>query len=141
MIKPDIPGADRIVGWYGEWPSFHDAEILSFHLNRNGESSIRLHMWKISDKLDRDGAFMREDEKVVVFTFADIRWLKIEGEDANRQNVIGALLVEKQDDIYRLELGPCYGLSGEILAGEISVGLESLGGVESFDGSDSRPPT
>jgi Immunity protein 50 len=33
--KPDIAGADDVVRWFGEWPSFHDAEVLSVHLEHD----------------------------------------------------------------------------------------------------------
>ncbi len=32
---PEIPGTETIVNWFGEWPSFHDAEVISlFYLVR-----------------------------------------------------------------------------------------------------------
>jgi hypothetical protein len=36
---PDIPGADDVVKWFGYWPTFHDAQILSITLNRSGEAA------------------------------------------------------------------------------------------------------
>jgi hypothetical protein len=35
-LEPDltrIDGAQRLYDWFGYWPSFHDAEILSLQLN------------------------------------------------------------------------------------------------------------
>jgi hypothetical protein len=31
----DIKGSEKLVEIYGRWPSFHDSEILRFHLNRD----------------------------------------------------------------------------------------------------------
>jgi hypothetical protein len=39
----EFPGTDKIIQWFGQWPSFHDAEILELHLNRTGESWIKIH--------------------------------------------------------------------------------------------------
>jgi hypothetical protein len=41
----EIPGAVELHDWFGYWPDFHDAEIISLHLNRKGCSSLRVHAW------------------------------------------------------------------------------------------------
>ena len=48
---PAILGADAVVAWFGEWPSFHDAEILSIHIQPP---------WALRDgsRLDRTGRFI-----------------------------------------------------------------------------------
>ena len=38
----DVPGAAELVAQFGSWPSFHDAEVRSVHLNREGPSRIRV---------------------------------------------------------------------------------------------------
>lgn len=45
--------------------------------------------------------------------------MRIEGEDADTQNVISALVVEQVNDGYRLVLGPCYGIAGEIVVTDL----------------------
>src|SRR5215208_4877235 len=42
---PPISGAEAVVAWFGLWPSFHDAEILSLETNRRATSLSRLHAW------------------------------------------------------------------------------------------------
>jgi len=37
----DVPGAAEIVNWFGYWPTFHDAEIVSIELKRAGHQSSR----------------------------------------------------------------------------------------------------
>ena len=123
-MTPDIPGADDLVRWFGRWPAFHDAEILSVHLERGGRSVIRLHAWNRSTQTDAEGRFIREKEAIVMFEFAGIKELHLDGEDADAQNVISGLTVEKAPAGYRLVLGPCYGLAGEIVAEELIVRLE-----------------
>ena len=124
---PSIPGADLIVSWFGEWPSFHDAEIMSLHIDRERRSSsMRIRTWIRNNRTDTDGRFIRERDAVVVFEFAGIRSLRIEGEDADTQNVIAALVIEQTNDGYRLGLSPCYGLAGEILVKDLKVRLEAM---------------
>lgn len=123
-MKPDVPGADDVVRWFGQWPSFHDAEILSVRIERGGRSVIRIHAWNPGTEKDAKGRFIREREAIVVFEFAGIKDVHLEGEDADRQNVISGLTVEKVQEGYRLGLGPCYGLAGEIVVAELTVRLE-----------------
>ena len=119
-----IQGADEVVTWFGQWPSFHDAEILSFHLNRAQTSSIRLRVWTTSKKLDAEGRFVRERETILVIDVRRIHRLELQGEDVDVQNVIAGLTIEQVDDGYRVEIDPSYGLAGSLVAAEIAVRLE-----------------
>jgi hypothetical protein len=42
--------------WFGHWPSLHDAEVISLHLNRRGSSALALHTWEMTKDVD-DKAF------------------------------------------------------------------------------------
>jgi hypothetical protein len=130
MSRPEIPGAERVTAWFGYWPSFHDAEILSCHVNRDAASQIRVYTWRTAAELDASGRFVRDRETIVVFTLSKITWLRIEGEDINRQNVLGAISVEHKENGYRLVLGPSYGLSGEVTAADLEVSLESMSSIQ-----------
>jgi hypothetical protein len=44
----EISGAAELHDWFGYWPIFHDAEIISLHLNREGSSSLRVHTWEMT---------------------------------------------------------------------------------------------
>jgi hypothetical protein len=121
---PAIPGAERVAAWFGLWPSFHDAEILSLHLNQGSPSLIRIHTWNVSDKTDRHGHRIRQREGIVVFEFAAMRSLHMQAEDAAAQHVIQGLSVEETDKGYRLRLFPIHGLCGEIVAQQLAVRLE-----------------
>src|SRR4051812_24338473 len=123
---PKIAGVDAVVSWFGHWPSFHDAEILSVHINRGGTSSIRIYTFNTSHRTDTAGQFVREREATVVFEFSGIHTLSLEGEDADRQNVIAGLSLDSVGQGYRLHLDPCYGLAGEISAETMSVRLERV---------------
>lgn len=122
---PKIPGAESVVRWFGSWPSFHDAEVLSVLIDRDGPSRLRLRTWITGDETDGKGYFIRQHEVVVVFEFKRINHIRLEGEDADRQNVIAGLVVDEIAGGYRLELLPCYGVAGEIRAKEVLVRLES----------------
>ena len=125
-VTPNIPGAESVVNWFGKWPSFHDAEIMTLHIDREqGASSMRIRAFALSDRTDSSGHFIRERDALVVFEFTGIRSMRIDGEDADVQNVISSLQVEHVKDGYRLLLGPCYGMAGEIVVRALKVRLES----------------
>jgi hypothetical protein len=109
LIVANIHGAEVVVSQLGRWPSFHDAEITQVHLERDGRSTVTL---RLVDKAP--GEF-------VTFTFERIVELTLDGEDVNRQNVIGALAIEMVGQATKLTFSPCYGLAGHITAERVSV--------------------
>ncbi len=54
----EISGAAELHDWFGYWPSFHDAEIVSLHLNRQGRSSLRLLTWEMTKDIDEKGYYV-----------------------------------------------------------------------------------
>lgn len=125
-MTPNIPGAQPIADWFGRWPSFHDAEVMTFHIDREqSRSFIRIRVFTTSDRTDTRGRYIRDRDAMVSFEFAGIKSLHIEGEDADSQNVISGLLIEPVTDGYRLVLSPCYGVAGEMVVKELRVRLET----------------
>jgi hypothetical protein len=115
--RPDIIGADRVLATFGRWPSFHDAEIVRLHLERDGLSTISIQL------VGPDGRC--KGGRIVTFTMERINDLSLDGEDVNRQNVISGLFVENTDGGTKLTFGPCYGLNGRITAEVVSVEVDS----------------
>ena len=118
---PDIPGAAAVSTWFGEWPSFHDAEILHLHLNRAGTSQLSVHAWKVSPEVDAQGQFHREKHAVVTFELKDISDLELF--DFSQQNVLASLDVVHDASGFHVLLSPSYGIGGRIDAGHVSVSL------------------
>ena len=109
-----IPGSAAVVQWFGEWPDFHDAEIVSLSLARTGESILRIY------------PFYPDRPATVVFNFEEIT--DVELGDFSGQNVISSLKIEEAMDqtnqrAIRLTLSPCYGLAGRIEAKRVRVEL------------------
>jgi hypothetical protein len=121
---PDIFGAESIVSWFGEWPTFHDAEILELYLNRQGFSRLTLNAWLTSKETyekNGDQYFRKKRGAVITFRFAEI--LDLQLADFSNQNVISSLSVEQKSGAHRLTLSPCYGINGNIEARGLSVEL------------------
>ncbi|CDZ74129.1 Hypothetical protein NGAL_HAMBI2610_57610 [Neorhizobium galegae bv. orientalis] len=133
MVHPYVEGWTTLLEWFGQEPTFHDAEILSLSLKRHGVSELKLHGWITTNDVDPDGYLILDRHAVVTFSVEQIMDLQLDGFSA--QNVIGGLrlqyatsrgrtnyfaLPEGPDDI-EIELLPCYGLDGYIRAKKVAV--------------------
>ena len=114
-----IDGAKALIEWFGQWPSFHDAEVLELSLNRNGRSLLRIHTWHSTSAVDAAGHFRHDKDVVVQFDLIDVYDCEIVG--FNAQNVLGLLQVDARDDGLRLSLDSVYGLGGWIDARQVSL--------------------
>jgi hypothetical protein len=119
---PEIRGADRIVEWFGRWPSFHDAEVLQIDLKRKGPSLIRLHAFRMTKQVDETGHFVLDRHAVVTFRLDGIADVELAG--FSGLNVILGLLLEPVEGGFKVTLAPCYGVAGYVVAREVSVSLE-----------------
>ena len=117
-----IPGSADLISWFGLWPSFHDAEVLSIHLNRQGESKVVVHTWQKTDEVDGRGHFVLT--KHVVVTFLLESTLSVKLEDFNHQNVISGLSLDATASGYRLILHPCFGAEGMLEAERVRIKIQ-----------------
>ena len=123
-ILKSIPGAIELFTWFGYWPGFHDAEIVSLRLNRSGASTLQIHTWHTTDQVDVQGYYIMEKHLLVCFQMEEIISLSLS--DFNSQNVISGLGISQSEDGFIIDIDPCYGLSGRIAARKISIEIEPL---------------
>jgi hypothetical protein len=126
---PDIPGAAEVIAWFGYWPTFHDAEVISITLNRSGGARVALHAWEITPETDPSGQFVLAKHAVVTFRMEgfprDVYGVtRTEIAFFNRQNVLSSAAVRKIQDGYELALEGIYGVDGSIFSERMSVMLE-----------------
>ena len=117
-----IPGSADLIAWFGFWPSFHDAEVLSIHLNRRGESSVVVQTWQRTDEVDGRGHFVLTKHVVVTFLLEGTLNIKLEG--FNHQNVISGLSLDATASGYRLILHPCFGAEGMLEAERVRIKIQ-----------------
>jgi hypothetical protein len=122
----DIPGASELLECFGFWPTFHDGEVLSVHLDRAGPSRLRVHTWAIeTTSVNSQRTYLWKHiwkHIIVTFILEDISELELDG--FNHQNVVAGLILTKDPNGYKLKLEPCFGLSGTIAAGSVRIELE-----------------
>ena len=41
---PQIKGTEHVVKWFGYWPTFHDAEVLSISLDRRTGARVSIYV-------------------------------------------------------------------------------------------------
>jgi hypothetical protein len=104
-VEAGLTGAEAVMLWFGSWPSFHDAEIISLTLARKGQSVLSVY------------PYYPINPAVVDFIFETVT--DIDLQDFSGQNVISCLGVGMATDqngnkVFRVVLGACYGLAGRI---------------------------
>jgi hypothetical protein len=122
VLSPDlgeITGAQELQDWFGYWPDFHDAEILEVHLQRTGQSSVKIHTWQMTDKVDEKGCYEAVKHVTVEFLLENVAGMNLEG--FNHQNVISELCVRKVPSGYILDFRPCFGFAGTIETAKLSL--------------------
>lgn len=117
-----VPGADKVEALYGRWPSFHDAEVVELRLRRAGGSTIKVHVFAMTDRVSETGHFVTENHAIVTFALEGISDCELYG--FNQQNVISALMIQAGESGYELTLGGCYGLEGKVVASKLSIEIE-----------------
>ena|SRR5260370_2696173 len=120
-----IPGAQQLFDWFGYWPSFHDAEVLSIELNRSGPSKIQVHTFAMTDVVNSKGFYTCDKHCIVTFVFEEIAGIQLA--HFNHQNALCDLDLHQEKDEFVFDLAPAHGVEGKIRAK--TVGIEMTPGI------------
>jgi hypothetical protein len=138
LIYDEVAGGADLMRWFGQVPSFHDAEILKLVLCRKGRSFLHLHNWTNTGAVGQDRYYILDRHAIVTFTLSEVMDVQLDGFSV--QNVIGGLVLRRAPDRperrrylaldplpqdIEIELEPCYGLSGLIRARSVSITFEA----------------
>jgi hypothetical protein len=99
-IEARIEGSEKLIGIFGRWPSFHDAEVIELRLRRDAEDSkekgqagplltVKVHLWETTSEVDSNGFYVLRNHTVATLRFHAVEDFKLEG--FNHQNVIFGL--------------------------------------------------
>ncbi len=126
---PDIPGAADVVTWFGYWPRFHDAEVLSIKLDRFSGCEVVIHAFETTPEIDARGYFVLAKHAIVTFSlegFPQDQYgiVNTRIEFFNHQNALSSVRVNKTLEGYELLLDGIYGVDGSISCDRMSVRLE-----------------
>jgi hypothetical protein len=108
---------------FGYWPSFHDAEVLTMHLDRAGDDrpslDVRVHVFEMTDQVDERGFYVLRKHTLVTLRFADIllsnlRWFNHQ----NSLSGLGIFATEEADVDGRaigVSFGSNYGVEADLI--------------------------
>jgi len=93
-----IENAKLVENIFGEWPSFHDAEIHSILLTRSGDTKpphmdVVIHHWQLTGELDLKGYYVLKHHTLTTLRFFEIIELQLAG--FNQQNVLWQLEISE----------------------------------------------
>jgi Immunity protein 50 len=97
MEHGKIVGAEKLVGVFGYWPSFHDAEVLSMQLDRKPLNEANygptvqalVHTFEITNEVSPDGYLILRHNVLVRLIFHEVAELQVK--DFNHQNALMGL--------------------------------------------------
>jgi hypothetical protein len=121
----NVVGAAELKAWFGYWPTFHDAEVLSLALQRKGASRLRVHTWHMTNQVDECGYYVM----TVVVSFILENVADCEPGAFNHQNVLNSPRLEREPEGFKVILDPCYGLNGSVTAERRSIEPEPWIGI------------
>ncbi len=109
-----VEGTEAVIQWWGRWPSFHDAEVVSILLATSGKTILSVR------------PLYPNKPATVEFILEDITDLELA--DFSHQNVLFDLHIEKTTDkngeeVYRIILDDIFGIGGRIDARSVRVQL------------------
>ena len=80
-----------VVDFFGCWPSFHDAQVISYE---PAPDSVKLtiHGWLMTDEVDAKGYFVLRNHALVTFRFSDLHDVQM---DAFKANILSILEISQ----------------------------------------------
>jgi len=114
-----IVGARELYDWFGYWPDFHDAEVVKLRLDPAAQSSLVIHTWEMTNRVNEQGHYELTKHAVVELVLQGIS--KVDLVDFLEHSILLDLGVDKTETGFRLSFSAAYGLSGIIEARALSL--------------------
>ena len=104
-IAPLIVGSEKLTSVFGQWPSFHDAEVHELHFQRGHIDTdakvyefpcltLKLHLWLTTNDINQEGYYVSIKHTLTTMKFDNVDNFKMEG--FNHQNAIFGLGIEQK---------------------------------------------
>jgi hypothetical protein len=117
----NVVGLDKLVHWFGRMPRFHDAKLLNIALHSNEPSSLRIHAFQMTDKVDEQGCFVLDKHAVVTISVQEITSVSLT--DFNLPGIIHDLHIADTGDGAQVTWSSSYGVEGTLKAKRVSIDL------------------
>lgn len=122
-----IEDVELLTDIFGKFPTFHDAEVLSFGLYRNPTKLLNpyllscLYVFEMTSKTDLQNEYVLKNKSIVHFRFDKI--FNLEAENFNHQNVLEGLtiLYDSDETYFQVNFAAINGLSAKFGCRNIRV--------------------
>jgi hypothetical protein len=128
----NIENTEAVTEIFGHWPSFHDAEVVSIHLNRHGHGAFRgptveatIHVFEMTNEIDERGLYVCRHHTLVKLRFAQADNIRID--DFNIQNALSGIKIvdisarQLEDVKFEVQFDPSFGASMDFVCKAVSV--------------------
>ncbi len=123
----NIVQKEIVVNEYGEWPCFHDAEILSILVKRGVNAGqyanliieVNVYYTKSINEGTAKYETIKINDNVITIEFYEIDDLILEG--FNYQNVIDGLAIKENKNNYSVEFVSIFGVQSSFACNDIAV--------------------
>jgi hypothetical protein len=99
----EIENKEVLTEVFGYWPSFHDAEVLSIHLDREGQSgyfgptsSAKVRVFEITSEVSEHGSYILRHHTLVTLRFFQVDDFQAGG--FNHENTLWGLAITDVSD-------------------------------------------
>ena len=131
-----IAGSAKLTSIFGNWPSFHDAEVHEILLDRGHVEpanaiydfpriTAKIHLWLLTSEVNEKGYYVTTKHTLATIRFYDVDDLKLEG--FNHQNAIFGLGIEQKtrdqgpSPYFAVEFDPAFGISATFTCLRIEI--------------------
>jgi hypothetical protein len=118
-----VIASDKVISHYGEWPEFHDMEVVSLLLDRRGpigpSAEFTIFAWSYTGRLAPEGHYEQQMHALIRFRCEYVTASNLEG--FNNQNVLDGLHFTAGDQSVRVIFPSTYGIGGFIDCARVQV--------------------
>src|SRR5215212_2862951 len=118
-----IIDAAKVVARFGEWPHFHDMEVVSLHLDRRGEDApcveFVVFAWNYTGRIAPEGHYEQATHSLIRFRCESVTSNHFD--HFNHQNVLDGLEFTQTDDGVAVRLPSIYGVGGSLICARVRV--------------------
>ena len=121
----DINNHEALTGIFGDWPTFHDAEIMSIHLDawdKVPSLEAEIHLWETTPEADSRGYLILKKHTLARLLFYDASFGEVVG--FYKQNVLSELRIvhnESGDYKFTVDFDGIVGCCAHFECNSISV--------------------
>ncbi len=139
-----IQGSEKLTQIFGEWPSFHDSEVLSFSLDRDGPTvRASICVFAMTGEVDNKGYYVLKNQSLANLRFDEV--VEFSANGFNHHNVLFDLHItdvsqdQRENINFEIIFEDSYGLEASFLCRAVTVeSVEALKEAPEADGSPHR---